>query len=66
MVHAKTSKKSLAEKLAVEGLSISYSRVQEIQDNITSQICQQYLDEGIVCPRNIEKKDYLLLPRLIM
>ena len=66
MVHAKTSKKSLAEKLAVEGLSISYSRVQEIQDNITSQICQQYLDEGIVYPRNIEKKDYLLLPRLIM
>lgn len=30
MVHAKTRKESLAEKVAVEGLSISYSRVQEI------------------------------------
>ena len=54
MVHAKTRKRSLVEKLAVEGLSISYSRVREIQDNITRQLCQ-YLDEGIVCPRNIEK-----------
>ena len=51
MVHAKTKEKSLA----VEGLSISYSGVQEIQDNITKQLCQQYLDEGIVCPRNIVK-----------
>ena len=43
------------EKLAVEGLRKSYFRVQGIQDNITRQLCQPYLDEGIVCPRNIEK-----------
>ena len=43
------------EKLAVEGLRISYFRVQGIQDNITRQLCQPYVDEGIVCPRNIEK-----------
>ena len=30
MVHAKTRKESLVEKVAVEQLSISYSRVQEI------------------------------------
>ena len=40
MVYAKTRKKSLVEKLAVGELWISYSRVQEIQDNITEQLCQ--------------------------
>ena len=48
MVHAKTRKKSLVEKLDLEGLSISYLRVQEIQGNTTKQHCQQYLDEEIV------------------
>ena len=43
------------EKLAVEGLGTSFSRVQEIQNNITRQLCQQYHDEGIVRPKNIEK-----------
>ena len=56
MVHAKARKKSPVEKLAVKGLSISYSRVQEFQDNTTRELCQQYLDEGIVCPKNIEKR----------
>lgn len=55
IVHAKTRKKSFVEKLAVEGLGTSFSRVQEIQNNITRQLCQQYHDEGIVCPKNIEK-----------
>ena len=48
MVHAKTRKKSLVEKSDLEGLSISYLRVQEIQDNTTKQLCQHYLDEEIV------------------
>lgn len=55
MVHAKTRKKSFVEKLAVQGLGTPFSRVQEIQDNITRQLCQQYHGEGIVCPKNIEK-----------
>ena len=55
MVRAKTSKKSLVEQLAVEKSSGLYSRAQETQDNITKQLCQQCLDEGIVSPRNLEK-----------
>ena len=62
MVHANTRKMSLVEKLAVEGLSISYARVQEIQDNITRQLCHHYLDEGIVCPRNTEKSLFTVAP----
>ena len=41
------------EKLVVEGLRVSFLRVQEIQDNITKQLCQQYLNEETGCPRNI-------------
>lgn len=44
------------EKLAVEGLGTSFSRVQEIQNNITRQLCQQYHDEGIVRPKKHRKR----------
>ena len=37
LVHAKTKKKLLAEKLAGEGLSISYQRVQDNQKMVTNQ-----------------------------
>ena len=43
------------EKLVVEGLCVSHSIVLENQENITKQLCQQYLGEEIVCPRNFEK-----------
>ena len=56
MVHAKTRKKSFVEKLAVEGLGTPFSRVQEIQDNITRQLCQQYHGEEIVCPKKHRKR----------
>ena len=54
-VNGTGKKNSLVEKLAVEELSISYSRVLEIQENIAKQLCQQNLGEGIVCP-NLEKR----------
>ena len=34
---------------------VSHSKVLENQENINTQLCQQYLGEGIVCPRNFEK-----------
>ena len=50
MIHAKTRKKGLIEKLASEGLSISYKRVEEIEGTITNQLCSKYNEEDIVCP----------------
>ena len=50
LVHAKTRKMSIVEKLAEEGLSISYNRVKDIQETITKQLCKKYNEEEIVCP----------------
>ena len=44
------------DKLAVEGLSISYSRVLVFQENISKKFCQQHLGEGVVCSRNLEER----------
>ena len=49
MIHAKTRKKSIVETFATLGLSISYRRVQEIQDIITGTLCQKYEQDGLVC-----------------
>ena len=51
----KQGKKSLIERLAAEGLSISYNRVQEIQQSITKQVCTKYSEEGLVCPPTLIK-----------
>ena len=50
LVHAKTRKKSIVEKLAEEWLSISYNRVKDIQETITKQLCKKYNEEEIFCP----------------
>lgn len=42
------------EKLANEGLCISYKRVEEIETSITKQLCFQYNKNGIVCPPALE------------
>ena len=55
MIYAKKRKKSIIENLAAAGLSITYSRVQEIQDTIGKQLCQKYADDGFVCPPNLKK-----------
>ena len=55
MIRAKTRKKGLVEALASEGLSISYKRVEEIQNSIVTQLCAKYIKENIVCPPAVQK-----------
>ena len=50
MVHSKTRKKSLVEKLSKEGLSISYKGVEEIESWITKRLCFKYNEDEIICP----------------
>ena len=50
LVLAKTRKKSSFEKLAAEGLSISYQRIQDIQKMATNQLRDKFKKDGIVCP----------------
>ena len=45
----------MIEKLANEGLSISYRRVQDIQTSIASQLCAKFNKDGMVCPPTLQK-----------
>ena len=50
IVHSKTRKKSLVEKLANEGLSILFKWAEEIKSSIAKQLCFNYSEDAIVCP----------------
>ena len=54
-IHSKTRKKGIVQFLASQGLSISYDRVLQIEDDITKQLCIRYNTEGIVCPPSLKK-----------
>ena len=55
LIHSKTRKKSLVERIASMGLSITYSRVTEIQDTITKQACQMFEEKQMVCPMTLKE-----------
>ena len=61
LVHAKTRKESFVEKLAAEGLSISYQRVQDIQKMVTNQLCDKFKNkkDSIICPPSLQKGLFL-------
>ena len=54
LIHNKTHKKRLVNEFFEQGLSISYSRLQEIQNNIAGQLCYQYVTEGVVHPKSLK------------
>ena len=54
LIHSKTRKKSIVNNLAAEGLSVTYNRVQEIQETTGQQICEKYAREEIVCPQPLK------------
>ena len=49
-IHSQTRKKGIVEFLASQGLSVSYNRVIEIEDDITKQLCFHYNSQWVVCP----------------
>ena len=55
LIHSKTRKTSLVERIASMGLSITYSRVTEIQDTITKQACQMFEEKQMVCPMTLKE-----------
>ena len=54
MIHSQTRKKSIVNDLAAAGLSVTYNRIQEIQDSIGQQLCEKYEREKIVCPCSLK------------
>ena len=53
LLHSRTRKKSIINKVSALGLSISYNRVDEIQSAITDQVCREYQTKGLVRPIGI-------------
>lgn len=57
-IHSQTREKKIIDDLHSNGLSISYDRVLEIEDNITNSLCKKYETDGIVCPPSLESGLY--------
>ena len=55
MVHARTGKSELIDRLAAEGVSISYDRVMNLRRSIFNQVCMEYQAIGLVCPVDLKK-----------
>ena len=54
MVHTKTRKRKLVDKLYELGLSISYDRVLDISTELDNKICHHYMMETAVCPPQLK------------
>ena len=49
-LHALTRKRELVDRLSHLGMSISYTRVLELSDQMGNSSCQQFYREQVVCP----------------
>ena len=50
VIHSQTRKKSIVNDLAAAGLSVTYNRIQEIQDSIGQQLCKKYEEKRLFVP----------------
>ena len=50
MIHSQTRKKSVVNDLEAAGLSVTYNRIQEIQDSIGQQLCEKYERKRLFIP----------------
>ena len=53
LINTKTRKEGLVNECAEQGLSISYSRRQEIQNNTAGQLCYQDATEVVSSPKSL-------------
>ena len=50
LVHNKTRKRDLIDKLFERGLSVSYDRVLQLSTDVANAVIDQFEDDGVVCP----------------
>ena len=55
MIHAKTRKKNIVDKLYDLGISIPYSRVMELSTSLGNKVLFQYEQDRVVCPPSLRK-----------
>jgi len=49
LVHSRTCKRKLVDKLYHLGLSMSYDRLMKITTDIANSVCAKYVTEDLVC-----------------
>ena len=54
-IHSKTRSKGLVDQMAKLGISVSYDRVCQVENNLALSVCQQFNEDGVVCPSNLRK-----------
>ena len=55
LLHSNTRSKKLIDNLCELGLSVSYDRVQQLSQTITTSLCDTYGNMGFVCPPSLRK-----------
>ena len=55
LMHAKTMKKGIIERLSSLGLSISYTRVLELSTVLGNDVLHRYEGHKVGCPRSLRK-----------
>lgn len=58
MIHAKTRKKGIIDRLYNLGISIPYNRVLELSTSLGNTVLSQYEQDGIVCPRSLQTNTF--------
>ena len=59
-IHCESRNKSLVEIMHQLGLCLNYHRVLEIEDLQAHNICDQFENDGVVCPRVVQKNAIVL------
>lgn len=55
MIHSETGQRKLVDELNRMGLSISYSRVMDIERALATKVCEKYIQDDCVCPPSLTK-----------
>ena len=54
-IHTQTRSKKLVTQLFNLGLSISYDRVMQLENQLATAVCQDMVEKGVVCPNQLRK-----------
>ena len=54
-IHTLTRSKKIINNLHRLGISVSYSRVIELENSLTNALCKQFEEEDVVCPAQLRK-----------
>lgn len=57
-VHTQTRSKKMVTQLHELGISVSYARVLELEDQLTNAVCERFANDGLVCPTQIRDGVY--------